>query len=160
MHPGRFPRAKILPSVFRLFAQAVLPFGQSELAASGRGTTLCVPAGQPPIADDEVDEVDDFSAAVCDLVGEDMERTGATMAMLDEHHPSEPNRFLWFIGVESAAQGRGLGSALLTSMLQRCDRDGTAAYIDATSEHNRRAVGPWFTAHVGDVAQAQGGRSR
>jgi len=40
--------------------------------------------------------------------------------------------------VRRAVQGRGLGSALLASTLQRCDRDGTAAYLDATSEDNRR----------------------
>jgi ribosomal protein S18 acetylase RimI-like enzyme len=133
--PDPARRAAILPSVFRLFAEQVLPLGGSEITADGRATALWVPPGQAPVADDQAE---DFGASVFAVVGEDMDRVGAIMAMLDEHHPSEPHHFLWFVGVESAAQGRGVGSALLASMLQRCDRDGTAAYLDATSEHNRR----------------------
>jgi ribosomal protein S18 acetylase RimI-like enzyme len=133
--PNPDRRARILPSLFHLFAEAVLPFGESEIAADGAAVALWVPAGQAPIAGDRTA---DFEAAVFALVGEDMDRFAAIMALLDEHHPTEPNRFLWFIGVESAAQGRGVGSALLASTLRRCDRDGTAAYLDATSEHSRR----------------------
>jgi ribosomal protein S18 acetylase RimI-like enzyme len=133
--PDPARRARILPDLFELFADAVLPHGASELAAGGQAVALWVPAGYSPIAEDQAEQ---FGEAVAALVGEDMERTGAIMAMLDEHHPTEPNQFLWFIGVRSAAQGQGLGSALLSSALQRCDRDGTAAYLDATNEHNRR----------------------
>jgi ribosomal protein S18 acetylase RimI-like enzyme len=60
------------------------------------------------------------------------------MAMLDEHHPVDDHRFLWFLGVTPQRQGQGLGSSLLASTLERCDREGVAAYLDATSEHNRR----------------------
>ena len=133
--PNPARRAQILPGLFELFAEAVLPQGASELSAGGDAVALWVPAGYTPIAPENGEE---FGEAVAGLVGPDMERTGAIMAMLDEHHPTEPHQFLWFLGVRRAVQGRGLGSALLASTLQRCDRDGTAAYLDATSEDNRR----------------------
>jgi len=128
-------RAAILPPLFELFASLVLPHESSELAANGAAAALWVPAGQPPVADEDAAA---FEAALVDLIGDDMDRTGAIMALLDEHHPTEPNHFLWFIGVDAPAQGRGLGSALLASALARCDQDGVPAYLDATSEHNRR----------------------
>ncbi|MGB0096249.1 MAG: GNAT family N-acetyltransferase, partial [Solirubrobacteraceae bacterium] len=33
---------------------------------------------------------------------------------------------------------QGIGSALMKPMLDRCDRDGMPAYLEATSERNRR----------------------
>ena len=133
--PNPARRAHVLPELFELFAEAVLPLGVSELTADGTAAALWVPAGQSPIAEDRAES---FTAAVFELVGDDAERTGAIMALLDEHHPATPHQFLWFIGVESATRGRGLGSALLASTLRRCDQQATAAYLDATSEHNRR----------------------
>ena len=35
-------------------------------------------------------------------------------------------------------QGHGIGSALLRPVLERCDADGVAAYLEATSSENRR----------------------
>jgi hypothetical protein len=31
---------------------------------------------------------------------------------------------------------QGIGSALMAPMLERCDREGVRAYLDATSERN------------------------
>jgi ribosomal protein S18 acetylase RimI-like enzyme len=133
--PDATRRAAVLPRFFELCAAALLPYEESQLVGPGAAVALWVPVGRPPVPEEQAAA---FEAAVADLVGEDMERFGAIMAMLDEHHPIEPNRFLWFLGVETAVQGRGLGSTLLASMLERCDREGLAAYLDATSEHNRR----------------------
>ena len=35
------------------------------------------------------------------------------------------------------AQGRGIGSALMSEVFARADRDGIAAYLEATSSRNR-----------------------
>lgn len=51
-------------------------------------------------------------------------------------HPSEPHWYLPLIGVDPAAQGQGFGRALLQHTLERCDRDGTVAYLEATSRRN------------------------
>jgi GNAT superfamily N-acetyltransferase len=54
------------------------------------------------------------------------------------HHPTEPHWYLPFIGVDPVAQGRGIGSALLRRGLERCDRDGLSAYLEASAPGNRR----------------------
>jgi ribosomal protein S18 acetylase RimI-like enzyme len=53
-------------------------------------------------------------------------------------HPRRPHHwYLHYIGVEPRAQGRGLGAALMAAGAARCDREGTAAYLEASSERSR-----------------------
>jgi GNAT superfamily N-acetyltransferase len=40
------------------------------------------------------------------------------------------------VGVLPARQGKGLGSALMGPTLERCDREGLPAYLEASSERN------------------------
>jgi ribosomal protein S18 acetylase RimI-like enzyme len=52
-------------------------------------------------------------------------------------HPAVDHWYLPLIGVDSGAQGRGLGSALLRHALSSCDSDGLPAYLEATNPRNR-----------------------
>lgn len=56
---------------------------------------------------------------------------------IESNHPHEPHYYLAFVGVEPEAQGKGVGTALLRPILDRCDEDGTAAYLEATTPRNR-----------------------
>lgn len=51
-------------------------------------------------------------------------------------HPEEPHRYLHFIGVHQEFQGKGLGGALLTSMLSECDELGLPAYLESSNPVN------------------------
>jgi ribosomal protein S18 acetylase RimI-like enzyme len=133
--PDPVHRSSVLPGLFRLATEAVLRSGEVTVVADGQAAALWVPPGTPAVLDTDADA---FGMAVAELVGADAERTFALMAMFDEIHPTEPHRFLWFVGTRPAAQGQGRGSALLRDMLARSDVEGEAAYLDATSEHNRR----------------------
>lgn len=56
---------------------------------------------------------------------------------MEERHPPEPPHwYLFILGTEPAAQGRGLASALLAHMLARADADGMPAYLESSSERN------------------------
>jgi len=128
-------RAQVLPGLFALFTTMVLPDGDVQVTADGAGAALWVPprrAAVPPT------RAADFDARADVLVGDDGARLFAVAAMLNENHPTAEHRFLWFVGVRPEAQRMGRGSTLLTSMLDRCDREGLPAYLDATSDHNRR----------------------
>jgi ribosomal protein S18 acetylase RimI-like enzyme len=57
-------------------------------------------------------------------------------AAFDAHHPKAPHWYLMFLAVDPAAQGMGLGSALLQSTLAKVDAEGGAAYLEASSEKN------------------------
>ena len=51
-------------------------------------------------------------------------------------HPHEPHWYLPMIGVDPIAQGRGCGTALLSPVLEHCDRNGLPAYLESTNPHN------------------------
>lgn len=52
-------------------------------------------------------------------------------------HPREPPHwYLAVLGTDPAAQGRGLGSAALGPVLERCDTDRVGAYLESSKESN------------------------
>jgi ribosomal protein S18 acetylase RimI-like enzyme len=56
---------------------------------------------------------------------------------LERKHPSTPAHwYLAVLGTDPSSQGRGLGSAVLRTMLEQCDRDGVAAYLESSKESN------------------------
>lgn len=52
------------------------------------------------------------------------------------HPPQPPHWYLAMLGTDPAAQGRGLGSAVLAPVLERCDADGVGAYLESSKERN------------------------
>ena len=56
--------------------------------------------------------------------------------IVDEAHPKEPHWYLAILGTEPAAQGRGIGSALLEPVLDDCDRNEVGAYLESSKEEN------------------------
>jgi ribosomal protein S18 acetylase RimI-like enzyme len=64
-------------------------------------------------------------------------RLGAIRRDMAAHHPKEPRHaYLWFLGVAPAAQGRGVGSALLRSANARLDAEGLPAYLETATTRN------------------------
>lgn len=51
-------------------------------------------------------------------------------------HPAEPHRHLAYIGTRKGHEGKGFGSALVRSMLERCDADGMPTYLESTNPAN------------------------
>jgi GNAT superfamily N-acetyltransferase len=66
-------------------------------------------------------------------------RAGAALALVqlvDTRHPKTPHYYLGGLGTDPQWQGRGLGSAVLAPVLERCDRDGVPAYLESSKESN------------------------
>ena len=59
-----------------------------------------------------------------------------SIGMLEERHPPTPHFYLLAIGVLPGQQGRGLGTALMRPVLERCDREGVPGYLVCTAPHN------------------------
>jgi ribosomal protein S18 acetylase RimI-like enzyme len=56
---------------------------------------------------------------------------------IERSHPlSPPHWYLAVLGTEPAAQGHGLGSAVLAPVLEHCDADGIGAYLESSKERN------------------------
>jgi len=53
---------------------------------------------------------------------------------VERHHPAAPHYYLFIMGVDPDCQGRGIGLALMKTVLGGCDAEGTPAYLEATHE--------------------------
>lgn len=56
--------------------------------------------------------------------------------LMETRHPKEPHYFLQTIGVDPQAQGKGYGTALLETLLSRCDKAGLPAYLETSNVGN------------------------
>src|SRR5262249_12337456 len=72
-----------------------------------------------------------------EIAGSDSERLVEVARLIDEHHPPGTYYYLQFLGVVPERQGQGVGSAMLSHVLERSDREGVPAFLDATSSRNR-----------------------
>ncbi len=123
------------PEVVALSAGAAFDAGTIDGAPGGTAIALWV----PPRADVDRDELGaawaaHFQAHV------DPARLGHVFAwgeQVEHFHPTEPHWYLAQIAVTPGQQGRGRGTALLRSGLERCDREGSPAYLEASSPRNR-----------------------
>jgi GNAT superfamily N-acetyltransferase len=58
-------------------------------------------------------------------------------ATIESKHPTAAHYYLPFVGLEPAMQGKGVGTALMRPILDRCDREGVPAYLEASTPRNR-----------------------
>ncbi len=51
-------------------------------------------------------------------------------------HPGEPHYYLFLIGAVPEAQGQGVGTALMSQVLRRCDDENLPAYLENSKRDN------------------------
>lgn len=61
---------------------------------------------------------------------------GALTALEKAHPPGPPHWYLSVLGTDPRHQGRGIGSALLRAVTDRCDEEGLPAYLESSKESN------------------------
>lgn len=118
------------PRFAEAFGGVAADLGTAHCFGDFGGISLWLPPGVFP--DEE------GLAAVIDqtLSGQRREAMYSIIGQMELYHPVEPHWHLPLIGVDSEHQGRGIGSALLRNMLERCDQEGLPAYLEATSPRN------------------------
>jgi ribosomal protein S18 acetylase RimI-like enzyme len=68
----------------------------------------------------------------------DSSRLLRALSFIERKHPRSPQHwYLPIIGVAPEWQGRGFGAALMRPVLERCDRERTPAYLEASTPRNR-----------------------
>lgn len=129
-------RAAVHGKFLGVFVDVALAEGRIDYAVDGSAAALWlrIPAGDPD-AEHVEDGVPAKMRAVadpdnerCELVGR---LTGAVHPMAEEHE------YLLMIAVAPGRQGEGLGTELIRPVLERCDREGVPAYLEASSERSK-----------------------
>ena len=57
-------------------------------------------------------------------------------AALQRAHPRAPHHYLEVIGTRPDRQGTGVGSSLVTALVERSDADGVGTYLESSNPHN------------------------
>ena len=86
----------------------------------------------------EFAEPDDYAKLLAEVTGDDLPRFDELDHEMDSHHPQDPHWHLLFLAVRPNRWSQGLGSALMDHTHRRLDAEGIPAYLEATSEQNRR----------------------
>ncbi|MER5555004.1 GNAT family N-acetyltransferase [Streptomyces sp. NPDC002793] len=116
-----------------VFADVTLDGGRVDLLEDGAAVALwlSVPAGVP-------EEDDDTPALMRETADPDNERAELVGRLTGAVHPHDrAHEYLLMIGVSPERQGEGIGEALMRGVLERCDREGTPAYLEASSGRSR-----------------------
>ncbi len=133
MFPEGSGRLRRLPLLFRTLLRTTMPLGEVYTTEDAQGAAFWNPPGTFPLG------------------WRTNARVGLTMARLlrfrilyctpgllyfDSHHPKERHWYLQMLGTDPSWQGKGVGSALLAPVLQRCDEAGERVYLEASKEEN------------------------
>ncbi len=133
--PDANRRREILPAFLHVFVEASLR--QREAYTVEDLSAVCL--WFPPGWDMSEDEVAAFEGAIRIAAAEYAESGPLTiLSLMERHHPTEPHFYLAFAGTLPDRQGRGIGSALIKRVLDRCDDEHIPAFLEASAERNRR----------------------
>lgn len=132
--PGAEHRRTTHPKLMAAFTDIVSDIGRIDVTEDGAACALWISV--PAVEEDQGDEGPARLRAQVDPENERVELIGRLTAGI---HPSgRAHEYLWMIAAAPEHQGRGLGTALINSVLDRCDREGQPAYLEASSERSRK----------------------
>jgi GNAT superfamily N-acetyltransferase len=66
-------------------------------------------------------------------------------------HIEHPHSYLWFVGVDPAAQGRGLGKALMGDLHDWADPAGLPVYLETGTRENAAFYAAHGYAELGEM---------
>ena len=146
LFPDEGARRRKLPTFFRSLLRASLPFGEVYTTAEQQCAAIWNPPGTFPMG-----WVTDtrLGLATTRLVGLRIALCAKGLMYFASHHPKERHWYLQMLGTEPDVQSRGLGSALLAPVLERCDHEGERVYLESSKERNI----PFYARHGFTVTQ-------
>jgi GNAT superfamily N-acetyltransferase len=119
------------PPFVRAFAGGAFGSGTADSVDDCGGVALWLPPG----VGSDAEVIGEILAEAVPAAAQEEAR--AFFGQMEEFHPTDGHWYLPLIGVDLTRHSRGLGSALLRHALERCDRDRSPAYLEATSHLNR-----------------------
>ena len=134
-------------------AYYVFPVGRVLTTGDFRGANLELPPGKWEMTVP-------LSAAIGFLraFGVRLLRARRLQRVFEANHLQEQHYYIRYLGVATRFQGRGLGTALLRPTLDRCDREGVPAYLEASTERSAALYERLGFTHLGGLQVPDGPR--
>jgi GNAT superfamily N-acetyltransferase len=128
-----YARRRIFPGYFRLLVAYATVAGVAYTTPGRDAVALWLYAG-PGVPGPPTGHRQRLAAATAPWTG----RFAVFDRVLEEHHPAEvSHQHLAILAVAPGRQGQGIGTALLNARHHDLDRDGVAAYLEASSPRAR-----------------------
>ncbi|WP_329334858.1 GNAT family N-acetyltransferase [Streptomyces sp. NBC_00663] len=135
--PGDEYRRATHHKLMAAFTDIVLADGRIDLTEDGTACALWLPMPAEAHGEDEGNG-GDGPAQMRASIDPANERIELIARLTEDIHPvGRAHEYLWMIGVSPDHQGEGLGTALIGAVLDRCDREGLPAYLEASSARSR-----------------------
>lgn len=127
------------PQILRSFFEVVVDVNQphDELYVTEPNpvsAAIWVPPGCQPSGE----AAEQMVGWMIDAAAETADRLVAALELMDQVHAHDSHAYLFFLATLPRWRSRGIGSAVMREVLDRCDRDGTPAYLEATSLDSQR----------------------
>lgn len=131
----------------------VFPVGRVLTTGDFRGANLELPPGKWEM-------MVPLSAAIgfVRAFGPRLPRARRLQQLFEGIHLREPHYYIRYLGVAARFQGQGLGTALLRPTLDRCDLEGVAAYLEASTERSAALYERLGFVHLGEQRVPNGPR--
>lgn len=131
--PDPAQRARGLPRYFAAELRSeYLRSGEVLTTAGLEGASLWAPPGRSQVSLRAIVAL----VPMVPLVWHRLLLVGRALASIEAKRPKEPHWYLGVLGTDPAHQGKGVGSALMAPVLERCDREGHPAYLESSKERN------------------------
>ena len=124
---------------FRLLSTRAIPAGEVWINDNGTSAAIWFPPGMQAWPVELVAKLK-LLPLFLTLCGFGRMRQGDTLSdAMERAHPQEPHFYLYFLAVDPALQGMGLGSRILDATLKRIDEMGLSAYLENSNPRNTRS---------------------
>ena len=134
IYPDASTRTDMLRPFMRLALDITFPHGHVYSVANNGAAALW----SPPDVDlfDDV-AVEKMFTMLGEQLGDRAADVGSGLMQIAAEHPhDQPHFYLFVLGTATAHQSKGLGSALISDVLDRCDRQGLGAYLESSNIRN------------------------
>jgi GNAT superfamily N-acetyltransferase len=132
--PGVRRRKERLTRFFALELPRSERLGGSWMSADGDGAAIWYPPGSwRPSTTEALRQ----TPGALRVFGRRIGRAARAQSVMQEHHPTQPHWYLYYLGTEPEKQGTGIGAAVMRPVLDLCDSHRLPAYLEASSPRNR-----------------------
>jgi GNAT superfamily N-acetyltransferase len=134
LFPDPSRRRLTLPRFFSAhLTKMVLPHGEVYTTGDVAGGALWEPPGKWRLGvRGQLRMLPDFIR----LFGTRLALASRGLNLVEARHPQELHWYLAVLGTDPVHQGQGVGSTLMTPILEHCDQEGMPAYLESSKEAN------------------------